>query len=217
MKIKVLLYLAPLIASAQSPAEFERSVRSAMAKSIAQQQASIRKQVAVAAKTVPGASDSFFTIGSAGMIGVLADCDPLPSAQLDPIIKEAAQKEKISSDLVRAVIDEESAARPCAVSFQGAEGLMQLMPATAAEFDVTDPFDPKQNIEAGARFLKLLLGRYGNDVGLALGAYNAGPGRVDLEGGIPQIPETINYVGDILRRLHLDPDKPAPGEENPNP
>jgi len=217
MKIKILLYLAPLIASAQSPAEFERSVRSAMAKSIAQQQASIRKQVAVAAKTVPGASDSFFTIGSAGMIGVLADCDPLPSAQLDPIIKEAAQKEKISSDLVRAVIDEESAARPCAVSFQGAEGLMQLMPATAAEFDVTDPFDPKQNIEAGARFLKLLLGRYGNDVGLALGAYNAGPGRVDLEGGIPQIPETINYVGDILRRLHLDPDKPAPGEENPNP
>src|SRR5262249_2885260 len=114
-----------------------------------------------------------------------------------------------------AVIDEESAARPCAVSYQGAEGLMQLMPATAEQFDVTDPFDPRQNIAAGTKFLKFLLNKYGNDVGLALGAYNAGPSRVDQEGGIPPIPETINYVGDILRKLHLDADKALPDRPNP--
>jgi len=214
MKFTALLFLAAIAgAFARSPAGFERSVRAAMAPALAQQRASIQKQVAATAK---GLWRSFiFSTGDANaMAGTLADCDPLPADQLDPLINEAARKEQVSSELVRAVINKESAARPCAVSFQGAEGLMQLMPATAKELDVTDPFDPKQNIKAGTRILRLLLNRYGNDVALALGAYNAGPSRVDQIGGIPPIPETMNYVGDILHKLHLDQDKP--GEDHRN-
>lgn len=75
------------------------------------------------------------------------------------------------------------------------------MPATAEQFHVTDAFDPKQNAAAGARFLKTLLTKYGGDVSLALGAYNAGPGRVDTAGGIPAIPETQNYVTAILQAM----------------
>ena len=78
---------------------------------------------------------------------------------------------------------------------------MQLMPETAEEFDVDDPFDPKQNVEAGAKLLKSLLERYKNDPALALGAYNAGPERVDQAGGVPQIPETMDYVTAILEKL----------------
>jgi soluble lytic murein transglycosylase-like protein len=86
---------------------------------------------------------------------------------------------------------------------------MQLMPATAEQFNVQDPFDPKQNVEAGAKLLKLLLGKYDNDLTLTLSAYNAGSGRVDQEGGIPPIPETLNYVADILRKLRPTEDKPV--------
>jgi soluble lytic murein transglycosylase-like protein len=86
---------------------------------------------------------------------------------------------------------------------------MQLMPAAAEEFNVQDPFDPKQNVEAGAQLLKLLLGKYDNNLTLALSAYNAGSGRVDQEGGIPPIPETLNYVADILRKLRPTEDKPT--------
>jgi soluble lytic murein transglycosylase-like protein len=86
---------------------------------------------------------------------------------------------------------------------------MQLMPATAEQFNVQDPFDPKQSVEAGAHLLKLLLGKYDNNLTLALSAYNAGSGRVDQEGGIPPIPETLNYVADILRKLRPPADKPT--------
>ena len=104
-------------------------------------------------------------------------------------------------DLVNAVIDRESGARPCAVSVKGAQGLMQLMPAVASELGVKDAFDPKQNVDGGTKLLKQLLTKYNGDVGLALGAYNAGSARVDREGGIPKIPETINYVSDILTKV----------------
>ena len=87
-------------------------------------------------------------------------------------------------------------------------GRSQLMPATQADFGGTDPFDPKQNIDAGARLIRQLLNRYGGDLALALGAYNAGPGRVDEQGGLPDFPETRNYVLELLRKL---------GREQPNP
>src|SRR5205085_361018 len=97
---------------------------------------------------------------------------------------------------------QESGSRPCAVSAKGAQGLMQLMPATSQQFGVADPFDARQNIQAGAKFLKQLLTRYGGDVTKALAAYNAGPGRVDQAGGaVPGIPETIHYVSSILSSL----------------
>jgi len=119
----------------------------------------------------------------------------------------------VDAPLVRAVIDRESGGRPCAVSERGAEGLMQLMPSTAEEYDVDDAFDPEQNVEAGAKLLKSLLDRYQNDPALALGAYNAGAGRVDEAGGLPLIPETMDYVNAILTKLgSLLPTSATPGK-----
>ena len=105
------------------------------------------------------------------------------------------------TDLVRAVVRKESAYNPCATSIKGAQGLMQLMPSVQAQFGVTDPYDPKQNISAGTRLLKQLLDTYGGDLPKALGAYNAGTTRVDQFGGVPPFPETMRYVTGILGDL----------------
>jgi soluble lytic murein transglycosylase-like protein len=107
----------------------------------------------------------------------------------------------LTPDLLRAVIEKESSYLPCAVSRTGAQGLMQLMPATAAELGLENPFDPRENVNAGARFLKQLLVKYEGNLPLALAAYNAGPSRVDATAGLPLIPETVNYVSEILGRL----------------
>jgi len=113
----------------------------------------------------------------------------------DGIIHDHATAEGISPDLVRAVIQVESAFNPRAVSHKGAMGLMQLMPATATEFGVADPFDPQENIGAGVKYLKRLLARYDNDLELALAAYNAGPGAVDRYGQkVPPYRETRDYL-----------------------
>jgi soluble lytic murein transglycosylase-like protein len=124
---------------------------------------------------------------------------------LDGTIRAAAEREGLQHGLLRAVIRQESGFDPCAVSRKGAMGLMQLMPATAADLSVSDPFDPAENVFAGARLLRTLLDRYKGDLPLALGAYNAGPGRVDAFGTIPPIPETIDYVRKILNLLGRDP------------
>jgi soluble lytic murein transglycosylase-like protein len=196
-------------ANAQAPANFEQSVQTAMARSLAQQRASISMQVATTAKTGSARqAQTFFSEQPPLSLGLLADCEPVPADRLNGLITAASQKHGVSFDLIKAVIEEESAARPCAVSFRGAQGLMQLMPATAEEFDVQDPFDPEQNVAAGAKLLKQLLAKYDNNLSLALSAYNAGPGRVDEEGGIPPIPETLNYVADILKKLQPEQDKP---------
>lgn len=125
----------------------------------------------------------------------------MDEARLEPLIAKASADNALTPDLLRAVIRRESAGRPCAVSRAGAMGLMQLMPGTAADLKVANPFDPQQNISAGGRFLRLMLDRYGGDLSLALGAYNAGPGRVDAAGGIPDIAETKDYVANILGRM----------------
>jgi hypothetical protein len=187
---------------AQPPANFEASVKAAMAPSIAQQRIAVERQVSAWGVSRPApAAPSFFTTSFSAPLEGTADCDPLPSDQLEPLIQEAARKTGVEAQLVRAVIDQESAGRPCALSAKGAQGLMQLMPATADELDVDDPFDPKQNVEAGAKLLKSLLDRYQNDPALALGAYNAGSGRVDQEGAVPPIRETTDYVTAILEKL----------------
>jgi soluble lytic murein transglycosylase-like protein len=100
--------------------------------------------------------------------------------------------------LVRALIQVESGYRPRARSPRGAMGLMQLMPSTAREYNVRHPFEPKANIEAGITHLKTLIDRFGDDVGLALAAYNAGPGAVEKFNGIPPYRETRSYVSRIL-------------------
>jgi soluble lytic murein transglycosylase-like protein len=211
MNSKLGLFFMGAVLGAQPPADFEASVKAAMAPSIAQQRAAIQKQASSIAPSVAhSAGSSFFTVPFPPANAGTADCDPLPAEQLDPLIQSAAEKTGVEARLVRAVIDQESAGRPCALSAKGAEGLMQLMPATADEYDVDDPFDPRQNVEAGAKLLKSLLERYKNDPALALGAYNAGPERVDQSGGVPAIPETTDYVTTILEKLGLQKSKTDP-------
>jgi len=115
------------------------------------------------------------------------------------LIASAAATHGVDVRLVHAVIEAESNYQPRARSRKGAKGLMQLMPATARQYAVRDPYDPGANIEAGVRHLKDLLTRF--DVGLALAAYNAGEGTVRQHGGLPPFAETRNYVARILRRI----------------
>ena len=125
----------------------------------------------------------------------------MATQELDQLIETNSKEQGVKSDLIRAVINQESGNRPCAVSSKGAQGLMQLMPETATELGVGDPFNAKQNVEGGTKLLKTLLAKYKGDVALTLAAYNAGSGRVDRDGGIPDIPETMAYVTQILARL----------------
>ncbi len=121
------------------------------------------------------------------------------SAPFEAAIDEHARSQGVAADLVRAVIQVESAFNPIAVSVKGAMGLMQLMPATAQELGVSNPFDPDQNIRGGVTYLKQLLNRYDQKVELALAAYNAGIGNVTKYGAVPPFKETRNYVDKITR------------------
>lgn len=112
-------------------------------------------------------------------------------------IQNAARKYGVDEAIVRAIIHAESAYRPHVVSPKNAQGLMQLIPATARRFGVRDPFDPAQNIEGGVQYLAFLLMRYGNDLNLAAAAYNAGEGAVDRYKGVPPYKETKNYVARV--------------------
>lgn len=109
-------------------------------------------------------------------------------------IRTASQRFGVDEAIVRAIIHAESAYRPNALSRAGAQGLMQLIPATAKRFGVADPFNPKQNIQGGVEYLAWLLKRYSNDLTLASAAYNAGEGAVDRYKGVPPYKETRNYV-----------------------
>ena len=118
---------------------------------------------------------------------------------LDALIEEAAAAHGLSVHLVRAVVEAESAFDPRAVSPVGAQGLMQLMPATATRMGVSDPLDPRQNVFGGVKYLSELLDRFDGDVALALAGYNAGPGKVARYRGIPPYAETRGYVTRIRR------------------
>jgi soluble lytic murein transglycosylase-like protein len=181
--------------------------RAAMEASLAKQRASVQKQAAAA-----GASMSPWTppTASAPREGLFNEsqsvmfqpqCDPIAAPALSAMIDTAANKNGVAPSVIREVARQESGFRPCVVSPKGAEGLMQLMPATQDQFKVVDPFNPMASLDAGTRLLRQLLDRYHGDLSLALSAYNAGAGTVDKAGGIPQIPETQNYVANILGRL----------------
>ncbi len=132
------------------------------------------------------------------------------SAQFDPIIDRQAASHGVDADLVRAVIQVESAFNPHALSPKGAMGLMQLMPATAVELGVGNAFDPAENIGGGVRYLKQLLARYDHKVELALAAYNAGPGAVDRYGQtVPPYRETRDYVRKITKGQAVSPGQGA--------
>jgi hypothetical protein len=122
-----------------------------------------------------------------------------PPADLNQVVLDASVRHGIDPDFVRSVIKVESNFKPRAVSRKGAQGLMQLMPQTAAKLGVTDAFDPQANVEAGVTHLSYLLDLYHNDVIKALAAYNAGERRVDQYKGVPPYNETRRYVNNIVR------------------
>lgn len=190
-------------AQPQAAQQNASAIQSTMADSLAKQRAAVMKQVAAVMGKSPTPAASFFTVPwvETPVPFTAPPCDPVPAAELDKLVQQNAQQQGVKPDLIHAVIDQESGGRPCAVSWKGAQGLMQLMPATSEQFGVTDPFDPGQSVEAGAKLLKQLLAKYNNDVSLTLAAYNAGEGRVDKDGAVPQIPETQNYVTSIQSKL----------------
>jgi soluble lytic murein transglycosylase-like protein len=131
-----------------------------------------------------------------------------------PLIQDAARRAGVDPALVAAVAKAESSFKPQAQSKAGAKGLMQLMDGTARRLGVTDPFDPAQSLDGGARFLGDLLKQFHGDIRLALAGYNAGPGAVQKYGGIPPYQETQRYVPKVLafaeefRRIWADQPRP---------
>lgn len=126
---------------------------------------------------------------------------PVSVQEIRELARKVARKHEVEPRLVDSVIQVESAYNPKAVSPKGAQGLMQLIPATARRFGVTDVFRPAENIEGGVRYLKHLLERYDGNERLALAAYNAGEGAVDRYNGIPPYRETREYVERVGKKL----------------
>ena len=178
--------------------------------SLAEQSKSLRRQPGTHFSSTPVLSGFIVPIEPL----LYSDCQPLPQTQVDSLVAEAAEEQSLPPALIRAVMKQESGFKPCAISIKGAEGLMQLMPATAAEFRISDPFDPAQNVRAGAALLRRLLDRYNGDLRLTLGAYNAGPSRVDEANRVPDLNETQNYVTGILRDLQGSQAQDKVAEQN---
>jgi soluble lytic murein transglycosylase-like protein len=128
-----------------------------------------------------------------------ADCRPLTPWATRELANSAGEREGVDPKLILAVMKQESGFNPCAVSRKGAVGLMQLMPTTADELLVSNPFNPEQNVFGGAHLLRQLLDHYLNNTSLALSAYNAGPARVT--NSIPEIAETKAYVQSITAQI----------------
>lgn len=122
----------------------------------------------------------------------------ISDGQLNQIVQTQSREYKVPAKLIRAVIAQESGEDPSAISTAGAMGLMQLMPGTAREFGVANPFDPAENVEGGTAYLAYLLRLYHGDKRLALAAYNAGSGAVAKYGGVPPYAETRDYVRSVL-------------------
>lgn len=198
VRILILFLAGVLVASAQS-----MSARIAQRASVERQRAAVfRQRVEVQPEAVRREDLRPVSVVRAAPPAVVRPaCATIQAPELVRMIDFAAKVNHVPSDVVREVARQESAFQPCAVSSKGAEGLMQLMPATQASLGVEDPFDPEESLMAGARLLRELLSRYNGSLPLALSAYNAGPSRVDRADGIPAIAETRNYVAQILGRL----------------
>jgi soluble lytic murein transglycosylase-like protein len=122
----------------------------------------------------------------------------LAPAQIDALVNDNAEAQDVDPALVKAIIANESGFNANATSNVGAQGLMQLMPGTAAALGVSDAYDPAQNVAGGTKYIKQLLDRFNGNVPYAVAAYNAGPGAVEKYGGVPPYAETQNYVQNVL-------------------
>ena len=147
-----------------------------------------------------------YAVREAVSVRVTTPSAPGQGQRFEPIVQEHAARHALRPELVRAVIQVESGFNPLARSPKGAMGLMQLMPAPAAQLGVDNPFDPEQNIRGGTAYLRQLLDRFDGDEELALAAYNAGPGAVDRYGRqVPPYRETQDYV----KKVGTAGDRPA--------
>jgi soluble lytic murein transglycosylase-like protein len=162
-------------------------------------------QPTVSAAGAFGATGAYGTPGAFGTTGVGTNvaaggdaAGSTGSAPYDDLVTSAAQRNGIDPALLHGLIQQESGFDPSATSGAGAQGLCQLMPGTAASLGVSNPLDPTQSIEGGARYLKQQLDAFGGDPQLALAAYNAGPGAVRRYGGVPPYAETQAYVQKVM-------------------
>jgi len=178
------LLLLASAACGQSRESIEKQLNS-----VARQREAIRQAIRVEARGDPPREDA------------AQSCSTIAEEEMAPILESAAKAQRLPSKLLRAVIAQESGFRSCAVSEKCAKGLMQLMPATADQLHVKDPFDARENLEAGAKFLRQLLEKYKGDLSLSLAAYNAGPNTVDEAHGVPGIVETRDYVAAIVSEM----------------
>jgi len=153
------------------------------------------------ASMVQAAMDPSPAPGSPASSGAGAPSDApamVPPAQIDQLVSQNAGRWGVDPALVKAIIANESGFNAHATSKTGAQGLMQLMPGTAAGLGVTDSYDPGQNVFGGTRYIRGLLDRFHGDMRLAIAAYNAGPGAVEKYNGVPPYAETQNYVQNVL-------------------
>jgi Rod binding domain-containing protein len=187
--------LVPLTRKVTEPIPLKKTSGAAKATPISE--ISSLHQTAPATKTAP--------TRQASSVGQTTAIDPI-RARFGHIIDQAARETNLDSSLIHSVIQAESNGNPNAVSPAGAKGLMQLADSTAQELEVSDPFDPAQNIRAGSRYLRRMLDRFG-DLDMALAAYNAGPGNVAKYDGVPPFKETVNYVRKITESLEAGDDK----------
>ncbi len=129
--------------------------------------------------------------------------------EIEVLIDQASRTQQVSPALVKAVIRAESNFKVNALSPSGAQGLMQLMPATAEDLKLGNPFDPEENIQGGTRYLRFLLDRFNQDIRLAIAAYHAGPGTVSRYGGVPPIKKTSDYLNKVLHYYESYLNKPG--------
>jgi soluble lytic murein transglycosylase-like protein len=125
------------------------------------------------------------------------------TVRYDREIRRVGAMYNVDPSLIKAIIHTESYFDYQAVSRAGAQGLMQLMPDTAKDLQVSNPFDPHENIDGGTRYFRYLLDSFNDDLILSLAAYNAGPGLVTRTGGVPKIPETLSYINKVLKRYKV--------------
>jgi soluble lytic murein transglycosylase-like protein len=158
-------------------------------------------------RAIDGPTEVYEVEGAPDVVTTRPERSPSARERFEPLIREHSSRQGLRPELVRAVIQVESGFDPRALSPKGAMGLMQLMPGTAEELGVNNPWDPAENIRGGTTYLRRLLDEFGGDERLALAAYNAGPGAVTRYGGTPPYRETREYV----RKVGAAAGEPEPG------